>query len=352
MLSLRKIPTLARAVHPEENHRLGRGARRRRGGRRRAISERRERRAVRGLGVFETARAGAAGPLRAESLAKTVAKDRNPIEPSREPTRSSSASLASPGSRGLRAPESVRRGGRRAAQREAARRRLLGKTRPRARADSIQSVPRARAGEPLGAGARNRAAPRPPARAARTARRSATCPTTTGTGTSDDASPASTASVDGDAREKREAMPRYAAALASGFGGGRDSKRSHIRTELLPPARPVSARRSPPRRRDVTPPFADPEHRLSRDFTPATSPGTSTREKLSATPAGIKARYEAARLEEERVRGADEDAAAQGARGKRARGGGGGGGGRRLSSRPPPTPPVVPLAGRHRGESG
>jgi hypothetical protein len=61
MLSLRKIPTLARAVHPEENHRLGRGAHRRRGGRRRAISERRERRAVRGLGVFRDGASGRRG---------------------------------------------------------------------------------------------------------------------------------------------------------------------------------------------------------------------------------------------------------------------------------------------------
>jgi hypothetical protein len=62
----------------------------------------------------------------------------------------------------------------------------------------------------------------------------------------------------------------------------------------------VSARRSPSLRQDVTPPFADPKSPFA-GLHPATSPGTSTREKLSATPAGIKARYEAARLEEERA---------------------------------------------------
>jgi hypothetical protein len=62
----------------------------------------------------------------------------------------------------------------------------------------------------------------------------------------------------------------------------------------------VSARRSPSLRQDVTPPFADPKSPFV-GLHPATSPGTSTREKLSATPAGIKARYEAARLEEERA---------------------------------------------------
>jgi len=103
------------------------------------------------------------------------------------------------------------------------------------------------------------------------------------------------ATADGDAREKRESMSRYAAALASAYGArnGRNGNAPEpsIRTELLPPARPVSARRSPsPREENYT--FA------GRAF--PGSPGTATRDS-GATRATIRVRYEAARLEEERV---------------------------------------------------
>ena len=249
---------------------------------------------------FETARAGAAGPLRAESLAKTVAKDRNPIEPSREPTRSPSASLASPASLADSEHQSLfDEVDAVLLNAKLARRRLLGKT--PASPGGLDSVSPASSSRRAAGGG----SAKPRGGASSGARGANGSPFSDLSDDYrhwylDDASPASTASVDGDAREKREAMPRYAAALASGFGGGRDSKRSHIRTELLPPARPVSARRSPSPRRDVTPPFADPKSPFA-GLHPATSPGTSTREKLSATPAGIKARYEAARLEEERA---------------------------------------------------
>ena len=72
------------------------------------------------------------------------------------------------------------------------------------------------------------------------------------------ASSSAASSVDGDAHEKRERMSRYAAALASASGGvqrGNPSKGVRIRTELLPPTRPVSARRSPSPPRRHPPPF-------------------------------------------------------------------------------------------------
>jgi hypothetical protein len=107
------------------------------------------------------------------------------------------------------------------------------------------------------------------------------------------ASSSAASSVDGDAHEKRERMSRYAAALASASGGvqrGNPLKGVRIRTELLPPTRPVSARRSP------SPPRKNQQPSAGR----ASLPTPSTRESR-ATPAMIKARYEASKLEEERA---------------------------------------------------
>jgi Mg-chelatase subunit ChlI len=108
------------------------------------------------------------------------------------------------------------------------------------------------------------------------------------------ASSSAASSVDGDAHEKRERMSRYAAALASASGGvqrGNPLKGVRIRTELLPPTRPVSARRaaSPPRKNQ------QPSAGRASVLTPSTRDGTR------ATPAMIKARYEASKLEEERA---------------------------------------------------
>ena len=114
------------------------------------------------------------------------------------------------------------------------------------------------------------------------------------------ASSSAASSVDGDAHEKRERMSRYAAALASASGGvqrGNPSKGVRIRTELLPPTRPVSARRSPsPPRRHPPPCKVQTKKSLER----RASLEPSTRDSR-ATPAMIKARYEASRLEEERA---------------------------------------------------
>ena len=103
------------------------------------------------------------------------------------------------------------------------------------------------------------------------------------------ASSSAASSVDGDAHEKRERMSRYAAALASASGGvqrGNPLKGVRIRTELLPPTRPVSARRaaSPPRKNQ------QPSAGRASVLTPSTRDGTR------ATPAMIKARYEASKL--------------------------------------------------------
>jgi hypothetical protein len=108
------------------------------------------------------------------------------------------------------------------------------------------------------------------------------------------ASSSAASSVDGDAHEKRERMSRYAAALASASGGvqrGNPLKGVRIRTELLPPTRPVSARRSPSPPRKNQPPSVG----RASVLTPSMRDGTR------ATPAMIKARYEASKLEEERA---------------------------------------------------
>ena len=114
------------------------------------------------------------------------------------------------------------------------------------------------------------------------------------------ASSSAASSVDGDAHEKRERMSRYAAALASASGGvqrGNPSKGVRIRTELLPPTRPVSARRSPSPPRRHPPPF---KVQTNKSLERRASLEPSTRDSR-ATPAMIKARYEASRLEEERA---------------------------------------------------
>ena len=114
------------------------------------------------------------------------------------------------------------------------------------------------------------------------------------------ASSSAASSVDGDAHEKRERMSRYAAALASASGGvqrGNPSKGFRIRTELLPPTRPVSARRSPSPPRRHPPPF---KVHTKKSLERRASLEPSTRDSR-ATPAMIKARYEASRLEEERA---------------------------------------------------
>ena len=241
---------------------------------------------------FETARAGAAGPLRAESLAKTVAKDRNPIEPSREPTRSPSASLASPASLADSEHQSLfDEVDAVLLNAKLARRRLLGKT--PASPGGLDSVSPASSSRRAawGGSAKPRGAASSGARV-RTA------------------SPFSDLSddyrhwylddvpgVDGQRGRRRtreaRAMPRCAAALASGLGGGRDSKRSHIRTELLPRA-PSERARSPSLRRDGDSAFRGseiafaglhparllPGLRLARSFRrrrPASRPGTRRR---------------------------------------------------------------------------
>ena len=121
--------------------------------------------------------------------------------------------------------------------------------------------------------------------------------------------------ADGDALEKRESASRGAAAIAAAIAAAprdgtattvaknhRDDDSYRIRTELLPPMRPVSARRvsewkaatSKKKKSENTATYAEPSPRSSARLADHGDPSPQS-------AAAIKARYEAVRLEEDRA---------------------------------------------------